>query len=196
MWFYSLARIITRCLIYILYDIKFEGLENIPDNGGYILASNHRTNFDPIFLAVKLKPQLFFMAKAELFKNKFVGFIIKNLGAFPVERGKGDTGAIEWAVNLLKDGKVLAMFPEGTRSLDGVPLKPKSGVAVVANQTKADILPCAVCFGKRLGFRGKVTIKYGKLIKNQELQFKDGNPGEIKNASKIIMNKIIELLGI
>jgi len=196
MWFYSLARIITRCLIYILYDIKFEGLENIPDNGGYILASNHRTNFDPIFLAVKLKPQLFFMAKAELFKNKFVGFIIKNLGAFPVERGKGDTGAIEWAVNLLKDGKVLAMFPEGTRSLDGVPLKPKSGVAVVANQTKADILPCAVCFGKRLGFRGKVTIKYGKLIKNQELQFKDGTPGEIKNASKIIMNKIIELLGI
>lgn len=192
---YKIGRAICMVLIRLLFSIKIEGKENIPQTG-YILVANHRTNFDPLFVVSGICQQVCFMAKAELFRIPVAGRIIRGLGAFPVERGKGDTGAIDWAVNLIHSGRVLGMFPEGTRSLDGVPRRPKSGASIIAMQTGADLLPCAVCYGKKLGFRTKVTIKYGKLIKNNELNFTPSKQAtsEIKAASRLMMDRIIQLL--
>ena len=88
------------------------------------------------------------------------------------------------------------MFPEGTRSKDGTPGKPKSGVAMIASQTNASVLPCAVCYGKELRFRTRLTIRYGPLIPYERLGFSQANaaPREIKAASRLIMDEIVRLL--
>ena len=192
---YKVGRKLCMILLWILFSVKVEGKEHIPRKG-YILVANHRTNFDPLFVVTGIHAQVCFMAKAELFRNPLLGWVIKHLGAFPVERGKGDTGAIDWAVNLIRDGKVLGMFPEGTRSVSGVPQRPKSGAALIAMQTGADLLPCAVCYGGKLGLRTKVIIRYGALIRNDELNFTPGiqSTAEIKAASRLIMDRIIGLL--
>ena len=122
--FYSIVKSFTKVALKIAFRMEYEGIENIPEGGGYMVCANHRTMLDPFFFAPKVKPQLFFMAKQELFKNKFTETFFKALGAFPVERGKGDSGAIDFAMNILREGRILAMFPEGTRSRTGVPLRP------------------------------------------------------------------------
>lgn len=136
------------------------------------------------------------MAKAELFSNGFQRWLFKHLGAFPVERGKGDSGALDWAQTVVREGKILGMFPEGTRSKDGKPLRPKSGAAMIAMQTGTDVLPCAVCFGPELKFRTRVVIRYGKLLQNSELGFTPGanSPREIKDVSRRIMDQVVQLL--
>ena len=114
--FYYIARIAVYIVLMIFYKPRFEGLENVPKDKGFILVSNHISNFDPIFVAVKVKPRCYFMAKEELFRNPFVSLIIRGLGAFPVSRGKGDTAAVEKAVEYVKEGKVVAIFPKGTEA--------------------------------------------------------------------------------
>ncbi len=192
---YKIGRNLCMILLWILFSVKVEGKEYIP-NKGYILVANHRTNFDPLFVVTGIHAQVCFMAKVELFRNPLLGWLLKHLGAFPVERGKGDTGAIDWAVDLTRGGKVLGMFPEGTRSVNGAPLRPKSGASLIAMQTGADLLPCAVCYGEKLGFRTRVTVRYGRLIQNEELNFTPGvqSTSEIKAASRLIMDRIIGLL--
>lgn len=192
---YRFGRRVTYWLSLILFRMKFVNLERIPECKGFILASNHRSNFDPIFIAVKAKKAVRYMAKAELFRNPFLGWIVKNLYAFPVERGKGDSGAIQQAGDIIRDGGVLGMFPEGTRSKDGKPLRPRSGVAVIAGQTQADVLPVAVCYGEKLRFRTPVTVRYGNVIPFEELGVDPSSPSTIKAASKRIMDDIVALLG-
>ena len=116
MTFYDFAFIVCNAFVKVGFKFRAEGVENLPQTGGYILCSNHRSYLDPIFLGVKVKRQLAFMAKEELFRVKVLGPIIKKLGAFPIARGKGDTGAVEFAIDTVKSGKALMLFPEGTRS--------------------------------------------------------------------------------
>lgn len=193
--FYKIIRGLAVVLWQLYFNIKCVGEENIPESGGYILAANHQTMNDPVFAAEKVKRQMYFMAKAELFENGFLRWFFNKLGAFPIQRGKGDSGAIQWAAKLIEEGKILAMFPEGTRSKDGKTLRPKSGVAVIAHQTKASVLPCGIkLVGGKAHFRSKVIVSYGKLITYEELGFHEGSTHEIKEASIKIMNSINQLL--
>lgn len=194
MTFQKLARVVTGFIFRIIYNLQFEGIENIPKGGGIIVCSNHRANLDPIFVAQKVKCYLRFMAKAELFKNKLIGWFLGTLGAFPVDRGKGDMTAINTAKQAIKDGDALVMFPEGTRSKDGKLLKFKSGAAMIAGQTGADILPIGISFEGKLKFRTKITIRYGKVIKNEELGFTTGTPSEIKFARNLLQERIAALI--
>lgn len=196
MWFYKFARALCMGVIHILFRIKTVGGEQVPKNQGYILVSNHRTNFDPLFVAARVKTRINYMAKAELFKFKPLAVILKAVGAFEVDRGSGDTSAIDYSVELIKRGEVLGIFPEGHRSKDGKLQRIKSGASVVAMQTEADILPCAVHFTGKLRFRSVVTISYGPLIKFSELGFTPGenSPREIKRANKMIGDHIEALL--
>ena len=191
--FYKIARSIVWVLIKILYKIEIIGLENVPNDCGFILASNHRSLVDPAFIAVKLKPRVYYMAKKELFWWPF-SVIIRALGAFPVRRGEGDHGAIDTANDIINSGKILGIFPEGTRSKSGEPLRPKSGIALIARDTRANILPVGIHFEGKLRFRSKVTVTYGKLINFDELELGDDtNISDIKKASRLIMDRIIEL---
>ena len=127
---YAIGRVILIPLVKILFFLKVNGKGNIPKNGGFILCSNHLSNFDPVLIGVAQRRQLFFMAKSELFRNKFFGWLIRKLGAFPVERGAGDGKAINTAEKIINEGKTLGIFIEGTRSKTGELLRPKAGAAM------------------------------------------------------------------
>lgn len=161
---YWLVKLIVRIPMRIAFNLHCEGRENIPKNEAVIYASNHRTNADPPILGCVARGTLSFMAKEELFRNKLFGGLIKALGAFPVSRGKGDTGAIDRSLENLKNGKCLIIFPEGTRSKDGKVGRGHSGAALIAARSGAKIVPVGVCFGEKLKFRTRVTVKFGEPI--------------------------------
>lgn len=196
MLFQKVARAVTGIIFRSYYHIVFQGVEQVPKKGGFLVCCNHRTTLDPIFLAQKVKCNLRFMAKAELFENPFFSFIIRHLGAFPVQRGKGDMTAIQTAKAALTQGDSLIMFPEGTRSKDGKLLKIKSGAVMIAGQTGADILPMVICFEGKLHFRSKIVVRYGAVIPNGELGVSAGapNPSELRSANKLLQNRLQELL--
>ena len=194
MTFYNFAFIVCNAFVKVVFKFRAEGVENLPQTGGYILCSNHPSYLDPIFLGVKVKRQLAFMAKEELFRVKVLGPIIKKLGAFPIARGKGDTRAVEFAIDTVKSGKALMLFPEGTRSKDGKLLKLKSGVIVIASRSQGFIVPSAIVFEGKLRFRRKVTVRYGKPISCDELELNGVDRQSLKAAREKLTARISELL--
>ncbi|HIZ54667.1 MAG TPA: 1-acyl-sn-glycerol-3-phosphate acyltransferase [Firmicutes bacterium] len=193
--FYSFARGVCIVAMRLYFRIDIQGLENVPQDRGFILCSNHRSFADPVLLGLGLKRRLTFMAKAELFEKPVLRSIIRALGAFPVSRGAGDNSAIETAIQTVQSGHILAIFPEGTRSKDGKLLRFKSGAIVVAAQTGGDILPSCVLFGDKLRFRSKVTIKYGHILTSKELELEDLTPARRKAANERIQQEVASLLG-
>ena len=194
MIFYKIARAATFLVSKILYKVRYEGLENVPNDRGFILCSNHISTFDPILIAVRLKPQCFFMAKEELFENKLLAPIIRGLGAFPVTRGKGDTAAIEKAVDYVKNGKVVAIFPEGHRSEDGKLQKLKSGAVVIAAETGMGLQPCVIKKGSQKRLRTPVVIRYGKFITHEQLGLTGKVPSQIRAANRLLTNSMENML--
>lgn len=183
---------IIRPFVRILYRLKVIGLENIPDENGVIICPNHTSNADPVVLAVSLKRQIYFMAKAELFKNKILGKLFKMVGAFPVERGKGDTSAIDTAEKILANGKQLGLFIEGTRSKTNDFLRPKTGCAMIAYKTGATIIPVCITGANehKLKILKKNVIAIGKPITVAQLDIKEGTGKEFRDASRAIMENI------
>ena len=123
----------------------------------------------PFFKVAIFKRQIHFMAKAELFKIGIVRAVLNAVGTFAVDRGKGDMNAINQAQTLVKEGKILGIYPEGTRYKEGAPRKAKSGVAYIAMDTKADILPVSVYREGKYSLFRKTTIRIGKLIKYEDM---------------------------
>lgn len=164
--FYRFVTILFKIFCFFAFDFKTEGMENIPKDGAFIMAPNHKSAFDPIVVAINCKRKIRFMAKAELFKNKLFGKIITNLGAFPLQRGRGDVAAIKAAFSILKEGDVLLMFPQGKRIKDGSRGPLKSGVAVIAHKMQVPIIP--VYIRGNYKFRHKITVIYGKAISFEE----------------------------
>ncbi len=191
--FYSVIRAIGSAIVHLLFRINVVGRENIPKNGGYILCCNHTHFTDVAWLVVEIPQPVCFMAKQELFKNKLLAYLLKKLGAFPVARGTGTgaTAAIHVAENLVNSGNVLGIFPEGTRNPEGRPKAAKSGVAVIANSTGADVLPVSVYYDGKMSLFKKVTLNIGKLIPNSELKMEEVNRSELKRVSSNIMDRII-----
>ena len=183
-------------IVNIIFPFKAKGKENIPDEGGIILCSNHISLLDPVFIILTSKRRVYFMAKNELFKNRIAAAFFRFCGAFPVDRGKNDTSAIDNAKQLVIDGKVFGIFVEGTRTKnpDGSPGKPKSGAAVVAASTGSDILPVAVTYKHgRPRLFSRAVVNYGKVIKAEEIQINEIKPSEIKKVKTRIMDDITSL---
>lgn len=179
----------------LFYDFKIEGKENVPKEEGFIIASNHRSYADPVLLTMPVRKPVTYMAKEELFKNKLFGAFITALGAFPVKRGAGDMKVIDDCVDILNSGRNVVIFPEGTRSKENKVGKGKTGVAMIAARSGANVLPMGICFeGEKLHFRSKLTLRIGKLIRAEELDVGDGSPKALKNAKRTIMNAITELV--
>lgn len=161
---YTIEKFLVRLVLSVAFNLHYEGMENIPKDTTVIFASNHRTNADPPLVGCVLRGKHAFMAKEELFRNKFFGALIRSLGAFPVSRGKGDTAVIDKSVEALNNNRSLLIFPEGTRSKDGKVHKGHSGAALIAARSGKPIVPVGIIFGEKLKFRTKVTVKYGKPI--------------------------------
>lgn len=174
--------------------IKCEGVENIPKEGAFILASNHIHFVDPAVLLANFPRPIHFMAKVEAFKYKITAWLLTHLNTFPVSRGRSDKASIDYAVKLIENGHVMGIFPEGTRSKDLKPHKAKAGIALIARQTKADILPCSIYCEKKGGLFRKVTVRYGELIKYEELGLtEESSTKELRAAADKIMEEIVDL---
>ena len=192
---YAWVRYPVKWLYKIFYDFHIEGVENIPQDRPVVLASNHRSYADPVILTMPMKLPVSYMAKEELFHNKLFGWFIRKLGAFPVTRGAGDMSVIDDSINILRSGRNLVIFPEGTRSKDGKVGKGKTGVAMIAAKSGADVVPCGIVIeGEKLHFRSKLTLKFGKPIKAGELAVEGSSPRELKEVKKRIMGAITELV--
>ncbi len=161
---YYLAKFLVRLYFSIMYKLRYEGKENIPKDTTVIYACNHRSNADPPLLGAGGRGKFAFMAKEELFRNKLFAWLIRSLGAFPVARGKGDTGVIDTAVERLGSNRSLMIFPEGTRSKDGKVGKGHTGAALIAARANKPIIPVGIVYGEKLKFRTPVTVKYGLPI--------------------------------
>lgn len=191
----AFVRYVTMGVYKLFYNFHIEGTENIPQDKALVMASNHRSYADPVILTMPMKKPVTYMAKEELFKNRLFGWFITKLGAFPVKRGAGDLQVIDDAVGILGSGRHLVIFPEGTRSKDGKVGKGKTGVALIAARSGADVLPCGIVFeGEKLHFRSKLTLRFGKVIPAEEIAVTEGSPKELKAAKLRIMSAITELV--
>lgn len=191
----AFVRYTVKLVYKLFYNFKIEGKENLPETEGVIIASNHRSYADPVLLTMPMKKPVTYMAKEELFRNKLFGAFIRFLGAFPVKRGAGDMQIINDCVDILRSGRNVVIFPEGTRSRENKVGKGKTGVALIAARSGADVLPMGIVFeGEKLHFRSKVTLKIGKLIRSEDLDIGDGSPKELKRIKKTIMDSITELV--
>ena len=147
------------------------GVENIPTDGGAVIAPNHVSYMDPPLVAACLPRRTYFMAKRELFEPPLFGELIYTLYAFPVERGSGDRAALRRAIDLVKAGELVIIFPEGTRSRDGTVGEGQLGPAIVAGRAGRPIVPCAILGtdkmlppGAKLLRRARFYISFGEPV--------------------------------
>jgi 1-acyl-sn-glycerol-3-phosphate acyltransferase len=172
--FYSFAAALSWPVLKGLYRLRAEGQENLPEEGGYVLAANHTSNFDPWPLGMPLFPKRFlrFMAKSELYWWP-LGKLITAGGGFPVRRGERDVEAMKKAVALARQGHVVTMFPEGTRQRKGLVKRyqPKShtGAARIALEAGVPLVPAAISGTDRLSRLGSLRVRYGKPIPLDDL---------------------------
>jgi 1-acyl-sn-glycerol-3-phosphate acyltransferase len=172
---YYLAGLLSWPVLRFAYRLRPIGLENLPADGGFVLAANHTSNFDPWPLGIPLWPgrQLYFMAKVELF-NPVLAPLLRSAGSFPVRRGERDVEAIETAVRLCREGKVVAMFPEGTRAAKGLVKKfehrPRTGSARIALAADVPLVPAAIRGTDRLSRFPRLKVAYGAPIQLDDLE--------------------------
>ncbi|HIZ19916.1 MAG TPA: 1-acyl-sn-glycerol-3-phosphate acyltransferase [Firmicutes bacterium] len=186
-------------LFWLLFPYKVIGRENVPPEGDptpLMLCPNHISDIDPVFVLMAMKRHVYYMAKAELFRSKLAAwFVGKKFGAFPVKRGAGDTGAIDTAKQIVESGKVLGIFPEGTRSKDGKLGRAKSGAALVASQTGACIVPVAIkTKGQKVRLFRLTTLVFGNPLSPQELHLDDPEHPDLRYASRYLMERIAQML--
>jgi 1-acyl-sn-glycerol-3-phosphate acyltransferase len=179
-----------------LYRLRARGLEHIP-KGGFVLAANHTSNFDPWPLGIPFLPrrQLRFMAKAELF-NPILSPILRAGGAFKVRRGEGDVEAMRTAAQLAREGEIVVMFPEGTRRKKGLRKKfearPHTGAARIALAAGVPLVPAAIAGTDRLSRLGRLRVAYGEPIDVSDLDGME-TKGAATIATERLMSRIEEL---
>ena len=194
-WLYLVGQIILWWYFHLVFRMKVIGAENVPKEGPVLLCSNHLAKRDPVLLGLSQRRQVFYMAKEELFQNRFLGGMFRMLGAFPVKRGSGGSDALEDAYALLAQNGVVGVFIEGHRSRDGKLLKPKTGAALLAYETKAPVVPVCITAGdgKQPGMFKRTLIRFGKPISAGELNIQDDSSLQLRRASRTIMAQIAQL---
>lgn len=161
---FLLGRQMFRIMFKLFYRYCIEGSQNIPNTGGAVIAPNHISFFDPPLTGAAMKRPLYFMAKKELFDIPVFGWTIKQTNAFPVKRGVQDTSAVRHAFSLLEKGRLLLMFPEGTRSRDGKLGKARAGAGMVACNAQVPLIPVKIENTNMMLKFKRIKIKYGKPI--------------------------------
>ena len=190
-----MLRKIVIFLVYIfnlvVFRVENNGEENIKEKGAYLICANHRSNWDAPILVSNLKRKVYVMAKAELFKNKFIKWFGRKCCVFPVKRGMRDIESIKYSLNLLKDGEILVIFPEGTRNGMEKNGKAQNGVAYMAIRTGVPVIPVGIQ-GEMKPFK-KVKLNIGEPLDFS--QYKTNKPEKeiLDRVSKEIMDNIIML---
>lgn len=191
MSFYNIAKQAVKLFYKIMFCMDIEGEENIPTEGNAVLCCNHMSNYDPMTMAAFTKRPVRYIAKKELFANKFLSKLMYGLGAFPVDRETTDMKALKTAIKLLKNGEMLGIFAEGTRVKEGEEKAAKAGVALFALKGGAPIVPVAV--SSTYKFRSVVHIRYGSPIYLDEYQGKKVTTEMMEEITENVMKKVREM---
>lgn len=187
--FYAFCRSVCKMVLNPVYRFDTAGLENFPKEGGVLLCANHIENFDPPVVGITAPRPVHFMAKEELFSIPVLGKIISNVNAFPVKRGFNDREALRKGLSVLKEGHVLGLFPEGTRSKTGELGKGMAGAGFFALRSNAAVVPCAI-IGPYKRFK-RLKVVYGKPINMEDVRSKKLSAEE---TTELIMEEIRKLI--
>ncbi len=192
--FYFVMKWLVAIVIWPFFRTKYTNANNIPKDGRFIFAANHITAVDPIFVGVGQSRPIRFMGKVELFKNPILRWLLTKLGAFPVERGKGDWDSINNAKSMIDNGDAIGIFIEGTRSKTGELLRPKSGAVMLAHQMDCMLVPVSITYrSKKKHLFSRKYVRFGEPVSTKELGVVNGGPREFRDASRVLMDKITEL---
>jgi CMP/dCMP kinase len=169
--FYHIGKTVCVIVGKLLFSLKMYGSENIPKSGSFLIAANHASYLDPGFAGCLLKRHVHFFARDTLFQVPVLGLIISGLNCHKIKRGTADKGALAYAEKLVKSGKGVVLFPEGTRSVDGSIKDAKFGIGFIATRTCAPVIPCyihnsykALPKGAKKINRVPISIHYGKAL--------------------------------
>jgi 1-acyl-sn-glycerol-3-phosphate acyltransferase len=183
------AKIAGKIIFRVLFSLEVKGYENIPEKGGFIIAANHASFLDAIILGVISPREVNFFAKGTLFKKFFTRNIVKNFGAVPVRRDNSTISmTLRKGVRIIKEGKGVVIFPEGTRSLNGYLQKGKPGIGFLAVKSGAPVIPVRIKGSYEALRRGAKFIKINKIkvIIGKRLTFKEKNYQEI--SKKVMLH--------
>ncbi len=203
MSFYSVAYRVCVFVFSLYFKIKVRGYENLGSFGaGAVLISNHVSYLDPIMLGIPFKNRsLFFMAKRELFSVPILGRVIKCLGAFPVNRGSKDVKALEVAVDIVRAGGIVAMFPQGGRRKNIEASAPKTGFSRIALAANVKVIPSSICYSG-LWPRSKVYVNFGAavslqdVLKNEAVNIDGVNFKDIKFLTNKVWQEVLRLYSV
>ncbi|GGM22766.1 1-acyl-sn-glycerol-3-phosphate acyltransferase [Paraliobacillus quinghaiensis] len=185
MSFYKFARTIVGFYMKPVFRMNVIGKENIPQEGPIIVCSNHISNWDPLVVGITCPRNIYFMAKEELFKNKLLSTLLRKVHAFPIKRGMKDRTALRNALDILKEGNALGLFPEGTRSKTGEVGDGLAGAGFFALRSEAQVVPCAIVGPYKKG--KKLKVVYGTPIEMDPLRERKASAKEVTD---IIMQEI------
>ncbi len=192
---YRFAKTLPQMIVRPILPVRARGMENMPKEGAAVVCFNHMCNSDPVRIFFASHRQIFFLGKSELFENKFIGWVLRSVGVIPIQRGRGDMTAINYAGQHLENGDLLGVFIEGTRSKDGSFGQPKAGAAMLAWRYHVPVIPCCITAkdGKLPKTFHKCCVTYGKPLSQEELGLVSGKSSEFRSASRMIMEKIQEI---
>ncbi len=158
--FYVVVKTLIGAYFKLFWRAEIIGMEKIPKTGGLLLASNHQSFADPPLVGCFLDRAIYYFAKEELFKYPVLGWIIRNVNAFPVKRFEHDIGAFKRAQHLLENGQIVLVFPEGRRNRSGLVGKAKSGVGMLAYKAKVPVVPVCVWNTNKMWSFSKIRVEY------------------------------------
>lgn len=177
-WFVlPLAKFVSWLLFLILGPIRSRGSYRVPKKGGVLILANHLADVDPIVVQVTCGRAIHFMAKSELFEMPILGSFLRQFKAFPVKRGEPDRGSIKKAVQLLRMGEVVCVFPEGQLSPDGELQELKPGIALLARMAECEVICCGLQNTNKI-------MPYGTVIPRPSWRQTWANWGEAKRFGK------------
>ncbi|MGD0475725.1 MAG: lysophospholipid acyltransferase family protein [Candidatus Velthaea sp.] len=159
--FYRFAHAFCKLVFILLWRFKANGAENVPATGPVIVACNHLSYLDPVAVGIGLPRMVTYLAKKELFDMPVLGFFVRGCGAYPLDREAGGVAAVRAALRVLKDGRCIGIFPEGTRNLTGTAGE-KGGAAFLAALSGAPVVPAAVSGTKDAKRLARIRVVYGK----------------------------------
>ena len=200
-WFYAFIRFLVWLIGKIYFRLSSSGQEYIPKEGAVILATSHRSFVDPPMVAGMCPRQIYFMARHDLFEISVFGEMIRRLHAYPVHRGEFDRHAIKLTFDILKDGQVVMIFPEGTRTPDGKLQPAFAGVGLIVHKAKVPVVPCYLegsyeSFPRHVKFPppGKITVRYGPVIDFSHYYSQPGSKEIYQTIATEIMTHISQLI--
>jgi 1-acyl-sn-glycerol-3-phosphate acyltransferase len=182
----------TKVFSWFYFPFTAHQTSNIPRQGGFILASNHMSNVDPMLLGICSVRRINFMAKIELFKG-FLGFVLSNVGSFPVKRGESDFGAMREALRRLNEGRVILIFVEGSRRIGNEPSKAQPGVGFLAMKSGVPVVPVYVRGTDKVMAPGTKSFKRNPVSANFGEPFFVSDAPSYAEASQRILDKIYAL---